>query len=179
MPSNDHCCVPFCVARQSKTPNLSFHTFPKDTLLKKKWIIAVKRDEGPEFHVTKSTVVCSDHFVTSDYATGKCQGSTSGPSRSGKTLRHLKKDAVPSVFSFHPLPKCRLRPTLRDNEVATNLPVYGPPTYQTWLEDQLHITRDLLDKELSQWRRKQEKVGGLKFVVLIRYRTNYIASYVY
>ena len=24
----------------------------------------------------------------------------------------------------------------------------GSPTYQTWLEDKLHITKDLLDKEL-------------------------------
>ena len=67
-----------------------------------------------------------------------------------KHLRRLRKDAVPSVFSFRPLPKCRRKQTLRDNEVATNLPVYGPPTYQTWLEDQLHITKDLLDKELSK-----------------------------
>ena len=153
MPSNDHCCVPFCTNRRSKTLNLSFHTFPKDVLVKKKWIVAIKWDEGPEFCVTKSTVVCSDNFIDSDYATGKRQGSTSGPSRSSKTLKRLRKNAVPSVFSFRPLHKCRRKPTLRGNEVSqvtTNSPLYGPPTYQTWLEGELRITSDRLDKELSK-----------------------------
>ena len=80
MPSNDHCCIPFCTNGQSKTLNLSFHTFPKDVLVKKKWIVTIKQYEGPEFCVTKSTVVCSDHFMDLDYATGKHQGSNSGRS---------------------------------------------------------------------------------------------------
>ena len=130
--------------------NLSFHTFPKDVLVKKKWIVAIKRDEGPEFRVTKLTVVCSDHFVDSDYATGKRQGGTSGPSRSSKTLRRLRKNAVLSVFTFRPVPKCRRKPTVHVDEVTSNSPLYGPPTYQTWLEEELHITKDLLDKELSK-----------------------------
>jgi len=79
MPSNDHCCIPFCRNR-SKTWNLSFHTFPKDILLKKKWIIAIKCKEGPEFCVTKLTVVCGENFVEADYAVGKCQESATEPS---------------------------------------------------------------------------------------------------
>ena len=74
MPSNDHCCIPFCTNKRCKALNLSFHTFPKDVLVKKKYDCRHQRDEGPEFHVTKLTVVYSDHFVDSDYATGKHQG---------------------------------------------------------------------------------------------------------
>ena len=131
MPSNDHCCIPFCTNRQSKALNLSFNTILKVVLVKKKWTVTIKRDEGPEFYVTKLTVVCSDHFVDSDYATGKRQGATSGPSWSSKTLKRLRKNAVLSVFTFHTVPKCRQKPTVHVDEVTSNSPLYGPPTYQT------------------------------------------------
>ena len=90
--------------------------------------------------------------MDSAYATGKRQGSTCGPLQSGKILKCLRKNAVPSVF-FCPLHKCRQKLTLHDNKVSqvtTNSLLYGPPTYQTWLEDELHITSDRLDKELSK-----------------------------
>ena len=57
---------------------------------------------------------------------------------------------MPSVFSFCPVLKCRRKPTLHDNEVTCNSPLFGPPTYQTRLEEELHITKDLLDKESSK-----------------------------
>ena len=57
---------------------------------------------------------------------------------------------MPSVFTFRPVPKCRRKPTVHIDEVTSNSPLYGPPTYQTWLEEELHITKDLLGKELSK-----------------------------
>ena len=53
-----HCCVPLCTndyryaekGTQNRR-NLSFHVFPKDEGLKKRWIIAIRRDEGPHFKV--------------------------------------------------------------------------------------------------------------------------------
>ena len=57
---------------------------------------------------------------------------------------------MPSVFTFRPAPKCRQKPTVRIDEVTSNSPMYGPSTYQTWLEEKLHTTKDLLDKELSK-----------------------------
>ncbi|KAL1487063.1 hypothetical protein MTO96_008366 [Rhipicephalus appendiculatus] len=36
-------------------------------MIYKKWIVAIKRDEGPEFQVGKSTKVCSKHFRSSDF----------------------------------------------------------------------------------------------------------------
>ena len=100
MPSNGHCCIPFCTNRQSKGLNLSFHIFLKDNLVKKKWIIAIKWDKGPEFHVSKLTVVCSNHFMDLDYVTGKRQGGTSGPSRSSKTLKRPRKNSGCAVCVF-------------------------------------------------------------------------------
>ena len=97
--------------------NLSFYIFPKEVLVKKKWIITIKWNEGPEFCVTKSTVVCSDHFMDSDYATGKRQGSTRGPLQSGKMLKCLREECC-AVCVFCPLHKCRRKPTLHTiNEI--------------------------------------------------------------
>ena len=67
---------------------ISFYTFPCDELLKKKWIHAIRRDEGPNFKVTKSTVVCSNHFRENNVK----------KTLAGKHV--LKAGVVPSVFSW-------------------------------------------------------------------------------
>ena len=47
-----------------KRPDLSFHGFRGDNELRKKWIIAIKRDvEKDGFVITSNTEVCSDHFT--------------------------------------------------------------------------------------------------------------------
>ena len=69
MPAHDHCCVPDCNNRRNRNPELSFHTFPKNKEQKRKWILAIKWDEGPAFKVMNLTVVCSAHFSPSDYET--------------------------------------------------------------------------------------------------------------
>ena len=163
IPSHDHCCVPFCQNRRNKTPLLSFHMFPKDISLKKKWIAAIKRDEGPEFCVTNITVICSEHFVETDYAIGNRQGSTTRPSRSRKTLRRLKKNAVSTVFSFRPLPQCRREPTVCVYLDTTLLPRYGPPTYTQWLKGELKATEDLLATRLAK---ESSKILELKTQIL-------------
>ena len=55
------CCVPNCHNQQG------FH-FPADPAIKKKWVIAVKRDK---FIPTDASIVCRDHFVPTDFATYK------------------------------------------------------------------------------------------------------------
>ena len=86
MPS--HCCVPMCTMRgyRDNGEKILFYTFPCDELLKKKWIHAIRRDEGPNFKVTKSTVVCSNHFRENDVK----------KTLAGKHV--LKAGVVPSVF---------------------------------------------------------------------------------
>lgn len=89
MPS--HCCVPQCTTRGYREENgakISFYTFPSDPGQKKKWIHAIRRDEGPHFKVTKGTVVCSQHFRENDFK----------KTLAGKHL--LKPGVVPSVFTW-------------------------------------------------------------------------------
>lgn len=61
MPSSC-CCVPGCANRGG-------HRFPKDDTLKKLWVIAIKRDQkrGKLWEPTPFSVVCREHFNTSDY----------------------------------------------------------------------------------------------------------------
>ncbi|XP_064478268.1 peroxynitrite isomerase THAP4-like isoform X2 [Ornithodoros turicata] len=71
----------------------------------KKWIIAIRRDEGKDFQVTKFTKVCSKHFCDCDFVPAVA---------SGHSL--LRETAVPSVFAFtkrrstRKPPKHRARP---------------------------------------------------------------------
>ena len=68
---------------------ISFHTFPEEKKLFMKWIVAIRRDIGKHFQVTKHTRVCSRHFKPSHYL----------PSLAGGK-RTLKPTAVPSVFHW-------------------------------------------------------------------------------
>ena len=50
-----HCCVPKCYNNASKNTSenkLSFHRLPKTDLLRKQWIIAIRRDPGKHFNVS-------------------------------------------------------------------------------------------------------------------------------
>ena len=84
-----HCCVPGCKKKvyEDNGVKISFHKFPEDKRLFRKWIVAIRRDIGKEFRVTDHTRVCSRHFRSSDYLT-----SVAGHKRA------LKPTAVPSVF---------------------------------------------------------------------------------
>ncbi|XP_075730655.1 uncharacterized protein LOC119164629 [Rhipicephalus microplus] len=85
-------------------------------MIYKKWIVAIKRDEGPEFQVGKSTKVCSKHFRSSDFIPSVGNG------------RSLFRDsAVPSVFAFSKEKKER-KPTKprASPQVRSQNPVLGP-----------------------------------------------------
>ena len=78
-----------------------FIFFLKNKKQKHRWILAIKWDEGPAFKVMNSTVVCSAHFLPSDYAVGQCQHRrTSGLYSIKKKHKWLNKDAIPSSFAF-------------------------------------------------------------------------------
>lgn len=86
-----HCCVPQCSTRgyrDSDGAKVSFYSFPSDKDLKKKWIHAIRRDEGTSFQVTKTTVVCSRHFREDDVK----------KTLAGKHV--LKAGIIPSVFAW-------------------------------------------------------------------------------
>jgi len=59
-----YCCVPLC------TSNKGGHRFPRNSDLKSKWIVAIKRaDERTKKLWTPGAldVVCRDHFRPDDY----------------------------------------------------------------------------------------------------------------
>ena len=61
--SNTNCCVPQCSAVHSKTPDCSFHLFPKDVKAKREWITLLKLGKKP----SAAARVCSRHFCQSDF----------------------------------------------------------------------------------------------------------------
>ena len=57
-----HCCVPECTKkgyREEDGSKVSYFQFPSENMLKKKWIHAIRRDEGKDFKISESTKVCS------------------------------------------------------------------------------------------------------------------------
>ena len=57
----DHYCVNFRSndERSKSGENLSFFNFSSNDLLRSKWIVATRHDEGPDFEIRKSRVVTS------------------------------------------------------------------------------------------------------------------------
>ncbi|KAL1416270.1 hypothetical protein MTO96_028103 [Rhipicephalus appendiculatus] len=83
-----YCCVPLCKQYgylDSCGCKVSFHRFPNDPEMRKKWLVAIKREEGPLFRVSNTTKVCSNHFVETDYLSNVANGQ-----------RHLHEWSVPS-----------------------------------------------------------------------------------
>lgn len=98
--SNSHsfCSVPLCTNSKRKQPHLSFHDFPNDVELRKKWLTAIRRDEGQTFTIRRgSTFVCSQHFQSDDFQL----------SLTGGIVRRLNSGAVPSRFHWSVLPEPR------------------------------------------------------------------------
>ncbi|XP_039646660.1 uncharacterized protein LOC120552563 isoform X2 [Perca fluviatilis] len=89
------CSVPGCCCYSQKQPYLSFHSFPVHGEVRRRWIQAIRREEGPDFTIqTGSTYVCSRHFTLDDYVLGMS-------SPFSITILRLKADAVPSLFPWN------------------------------------------------------------------------------
>ncbi|XP_015758276.1 PREDICTED: 52 kDa repressor of the inhibitor of the protein kinase-like [Acropora digitifera] len=103
MPS--FCCVPKCNQKGYSTSSgekVSFLNFPKEPLIRKQWIHAIRRDEGKDFVITERTKVCSLHFRSEDLR----------KSINGRI--YIKEGGVPSKFDWSgPSPKKRKAPTER------------------------------------------------------------------
>ncbi|XP_075538802.1 THAP domain-containing protein 1-like isoform X5 [Dermacentor variabilis] len=84
------CCVPECHQQGYRCKGgekVSFHKFPRDKIMFRKWIVAIRRDPGPNFVVSQFTRVCSKHFKLDDYIPNVASG-----------RRFLKENAVPTKF---------------------------------------------------------------------------------
>ncbi|XP_056147493.1 THAP domain-containing protein 6-like [Lampris incognitus] len=83
----EHCSAYSCSNRrtvENRARGITFHKFPKDNVLRKKWEVSLRR-EG--FTARDSSVICCEHFKQSDF------------DRTGQIvlLRHV---VIPSIFSF-------------------------------------------------------------------------------
>ncbi|XP_064483121.1 uncharacterized protein LOC135395967 [Ornithodoros turicata] len=74
---------------EEKMSKVSFLGFPSDPAVKRKWIVAIRRDEGKFFSVSQHTKVCSKHFADTDFYASYASG-----------IRLLKEGAVPGIFNF-------------------------------------------------------------------------------
>ncbi|XP_062578055.1 uncharacterized protein LOC134239942 [Saccostrea cucullata] len=97
---DEYCCVPLCNGNARIHHDLSFHHIPKNLEMRKKWLVAIRRDEGPQFKIGKNTVVCSRHFKEQDF-------------RWTPNRKCLTKDAVPSIFDWTSTVRSRKMPLLR------------------------------------------------------------------
>ncbi|PAA56261.1 hypothetical protein BOX15_Mlig025972g2 [Macrostomum lignano] len=87
------CCAAGCSNNSAMSlARVSFHTFPKDKEIRKKWLIALRRKD---FEPSPSTQVCSMHFEESCF---KEQFAGFLPS----VKRRLYPNAVPSIFPAFP-----------------------------------------------------------------------------
>ncbi|KAK7930417.1 hypothetical protein WMY93_006812 [Mugilogobius chulae] len=98
--ASHHCCVPKCTASAKSNSVLSFHSFPKDSVVQKKWVVNVRRDN---FRINDARV-CSRHFKSDDLI------EPSAPS--GR--RRLKKGAVPVLFEWNNYSLPATRPSVWD-----------------------------------------------------------------
>lgn len=80
---------------------VTFHRFPKDTILRRKWLSRLSREN---FTPSSHSRLCSRHFVDSDFMTCRNDSNRSRSSAKSATpkRRLLKSDAVPSVFTNLP-----------------------------------------------------------------------------
>lgn len=91
--------MPGCINHSTKTSNIiSYHRIPNDKGLQKAWLARIRRDNLPPL---QNCYVCSEHFTDDCFETDlKAQLMPEL-----KVKRRLKRDAIPSVFSFGPEPK--------------------------------------------------------------------------
>ena len=80
------CAINQCSKRFTAGSYRTFHSFPQNNELLRKWILAMNQ-KG--FVPTKNSVLCSKHFLPSDYL---------DPPGYGNFKPRLKPSAVPSVF---------------------------------------------------------------------------------
>ncbi|KAF6201263.1 hypothetical protein GE061_005710 [Apolygus lucorum] len=101
------CAAYGCNVKDLKGNTISFHKFPQDPELRRKWVIATKRKN---FNPGSGTRICSKHFEKDAYQI-----------RPGASFPLLNPEAVPSIFEFPPHlvkpPPKKRRILVRENQV--------------------------------------------------------------
>lgn len=123
------CAVAICPS--PKDQQTVYHRFPKSDELKKKWIVACRRDD--RIINTSTSLICSNHFLPTDYERDLEHELLGLPLR-----KILKKDAVPSR-------------KLRHGEVATPRTATAASNRQSLLQkrERQQIVSELLKQDGS------------------------------
>ena len=77
-----------------KTPGISMHRFPSDSLVRAKWTSFVQRHRA-QWKPSSTSVLCSAHFVVSDFE--QRLDLNLEDTEKFTTKRWLKKGSIPSV----------------------------------------------------------------------------------
>lgn len=82
------CCITGCpsISIRPEDRKITYHRFPANNQIRDVWIVNSRLD--PNLHITKSTNVCSRHFLKDDFQDSK-----------GKKIL-LKQNIVPSIFPW-------------------------------------------------------------------------------
>lgn len=107
-----YCCVPFCKSSsKKKSPDLTFHSFPKDESRKKDWIKAISRPEeklGCPWAPSQFSKICGKHFRPEDFSISTTKKSLL-PMVTPSVFWHYSKDSKET-------PETRKGEALKDNE---------------------------------------------------------------
>ncbi|KAM3613126.1 uncharacterized protein V6R79_020862 [Siganus canaliculatus] len=102
-----HCCVPLCTVSSCYNNEVSFHSFPIDSVVRTQWLQKIRRDN---FTPTKSTRVCCRHFEPDDFYV------------TAAGLRKLKKGAIPLYFQWNGWELPASRPSVWDRRPRVESP---------------------------------------------------------
>ncbi|CAN7982380.1 unnamed protein product, partial [Ixodes hexagonus] len=91
---------------------VSFHRFPRNEDLFKRWLAAVRCDGVKPLKVTRCTIVCSKHFLRTDFVPNIASGQ-----------RLLHETAVPSVFPYKKSKRRTIEPRQQPAQPSIQDPV--------------------------------------------------------
>ena len=131
-------CLFIAVFRSSSGEKILYFNFPKSEDLRKKWLVAIRRDPGDDFVLRENTKVCSRHFKQTD------------PKKSLNGVVNPKKGSVPCKFPWSPnSPRKRKAPKERSSlptkGARVDLEIEESPEHET---EELKSDEDYLREEL-------------------------------
>nr|XP_018672112.1 uncharacterized protein LOC104265587 isoform X2 [Ciona intestinalis] len=120
------------------------HEFPRDTRLKRKWILAIKRSSnspsGKLWNPKERSVVCCSHFLPSDYKPKVCPEVKKRTTKTSRKATCFKDDEVINFDSF-----IRLQETIVENECAVQEEI-EPPVVKSYVDAQVQCSLPTKDK---------------------------------